>query len=199
MPLPAPITLTPVARGTNPDAAAKSHALYLAPGTWTLKEPLTLDGWDNGILMGAGRLDYGTILNSERGPAIRIRRCKQVTLCNMWIGALGTAPGEGGVEIDGDAPCTVRLINCMISAGRISKAGMTAGAGVLVHAPGQVILQQCHIFGSDPALLVNHPQADVIVIGGDFKATLRRFANWPAWSTFTAPVSSSPTTARISS
>ncbi len=173
---PAPVTLAPLPPEADlGDFLAENHSVFLPNGAYNLAEPLVLDGWQDGLIMGAGRLDYGTQLHFGPAGKLRIQNCKRLTLCNLWIG-LQPGADVAGIEIVGDEPCDVRFLNCMIGV-----SGQDRGTGLAMRAPGQLLLQSCHFFGGNPGLLIDHPQAEVTVLGGNYQAEtihIRQQAGW---------------------
>lgn len=114
------------------------------------------------VIVGAGRLDFGTILDFKGDNGLRVRNCRRLTLCNMWISARELTGEGAAIEIAGESPCEVNLLNTMIE-GHI---------GLKVRAPAEVRVQGCHFFGGDPGLLVAHPKASVTVLGGNFQSEI---------------------------
>jgi hypothetical protein len=165
-----PVTLTPItAEAELPAALAKAGNYFVPAKPYTVKAPIVLDGWQNGIIVGAGRLASGSELNFADGAGLRIRNCKKLTLCNFTFNA--QRPNGGVVEITGDVPCEIRFLNCTFGSRNVLKPGDTSAPGVIVRAPGKVSFQACHFFHADPGLLIDHPKADVQVLGGNFQST----------------------------
>ncbi|MHB9133787.1 MAG: glycosyl hydrolase family 28-related protein [Armatimonadota bacterium] len=165
------VQVTPVPAGaTIAEAAKQSHILFLPAGVHQLKEDLVIDGWEDGYLIGAGRIDHGAALQFAPGKGLILRNCRQFTLCNLSI--YGSIPGAdgGAVQITGEHAGTVKILNCTINGGNISGPNQHAGAGLRVSAPARVFVQGSHFFGSDPGLLVEHPKAHVSVLGGNFQS-----------------------------
>ena len=173
---PPAVTLTPVPAGADlSDFLGKNHSVFLPNGAYDVAQPLVLDGWEDGLIMGTGRGDFGTHLNFGPAGKLRLQNCKRLTLCNLWINLQPGAAGAG-IEILGDQPCDIRFLNCMIGV-----SGQERGTGLAMRAPGKLLLQCCHFFGGNPGLLVDHPQAEVTVLGGNYQSEvihIRQQAGW---------------------
>jgi hypothetical protein len=141
---------------------------YLPPADYAVKTPLVIDGWSDGLIVGAGRLS-GTTLNFATGANLKLRNCKRITFCNITFFAPN--PAGGVVEILGDQPCEVRFLNCTFGSRNVLGPNQTSAPGMIIRAPGKVTCQECHFFHSDPGILLDHPDADLRVLGGNFQCT----------------------------
>jgi hypothetical protein len=171
------VTLTPLAAGgeVGQFLSGKQHSLYLPNGAYDLTDPVRLEGWDDGWIVGGGRGDYGTRVQFAPLTNLLLHNCGRVTLCNLQIithpGAVGA-----GIVISGDVPCDIRLLNCVIE---VSNA--QPGAALAMRAPGKLLLQGCQVRGGNPGLLVDNPNAQVTILGGDCQKEtvhLRQRAGW---------------------
>jgi hypothetical protein len=173
---PPPVTLVPLPQGEALGGFLAAHPLaYLPNGAYTVNEPLVLQGRDDTLIMGAGRLDFDTQLNFGPAGRLRLENCKRVTFCNLRLSFQPGAEGAG-IEIIGEEPCDVRFLNCMIGVG-----GQERGTGLAMRAAGKLLLQACHFFGGNPGLLVDHPKAEVTVLGGNHQSQtvhIRQQAGW---------------------
>ena len=175
-PAPPTVTLAPLPAGGDLSAfVARPGDVFVPGGVYDLKDPLRLDGWQNRCLMGAGRLDFGTRLQFGPLTNFQLRNCSGVTIANMSI-SCQPGPDGAGIVITGEQPCEIRFLNCMFGV-----SGNQPGAAVAVRSAGKVLFQGCHFFGGNPGLLIDHPQAEVTIVGGNFQAEtvhIRQRAGW---------------------
>jgi hypothetical protein len=165
-----PVTLVPVAADADlPAALAKAGNYFLPAKNYAVKTSIVLEGWENGLIMGAGRLASGSEVNFAAGAGLRISNCKRLTLCNLSLNAAN--PAGGVIEVTGTVPCEIRLLNCTIASRNVLAPGQTSAPGLIVRGPGKVIAQECHFFHTDPGVLIDHPDADVRILGGNFQST----------------------------
>lgn len=170
----AEITLKPVAPGDNlQEAVQKSDNLFLAVGQYNIKEPVVIDGTNRGAIMivGAGNSRNSTSLDFSRGGGIKIRNCSEVTLVNMSFRMSDAGVDDVIVDVVGDRPCKIRVLNCTFNgglSGKIDTNKINAGTSLRIRAPAEVFIQGGPFYQGNPDLLVDHPEADVTVSSCDF-------------------------------
>lgn len=174
----AEITLKPIAPGTNlQEAVQKSDNLFLAAGKYNIKEPVVIDGTNRGAIMivGAGNSRNNTSVEFARGGGIRLQNCSEVTLANMCLQMSDAGTDDAIVDVIGDRPCKIRILNCTFIGGlggQINTNKVTAGTNVRIRAPAEVFIQGGPFYQAVTDLLVDHPGADVTVSSCDFMASM---------------------------
>ncbi|MEI6425123.1 MAG: hypothetical protein WCP55_23135, partial [Lentisphaerota bacterium] len=170
----AEIVLKSIAPGENlQEAVQKSDNLFLAAGQYNIKEALVIDGLNRGAIMivGAGNSRNSTSLDFSRGGGIKIRNCSEVTLVNMSFRMSDAGVDDVIVDVVGDRPCKIRVLNCTFNgglSGKIDTNKINAGTSLRIRAPAEVFIQGGPFYQGNPDLLVDHPEADVTVSSCDF-------------------------------
>ncbi|MHB9023502.1 MAG: glycosyl hydrolase family 28-related protein [Armatimonadota bacterium] len=167
-------TLKKVSTATELQAAlGKWPALYLAPGRYRFTTPLTLNGLNGVTLIGGGRSGNTTVLEFAPGMGLTLENCRNLTVCNLSVQSARGAAEGACVDILGTNSGDIRFLNCNIGGNNILKKGALGLPGVRVRAPAKLLLQGTHLSHSDPGLLIDHPQAEVTVLGGNYQSTTR--------------------------
>jgi len=153
-----------------PEALTSADQVFIPAGVHYLDDSLVLADREDVVIIGAGRLDSGARLEFRGDHGLRLRNCRRVLLCNLWISAPQCTAAGAALEVTGETPCDLQLLNCMLTGGTITGPAQGSGGPALrVAGPARVQVQGCHFYCSDPGLLLAHPEAEVTVLGGNFQ------------------------------
>jgi len=167
----------------NINVKLKKEGYYFLPAKKVVfQDNIVIDGWNNGVLMGAGRGFGGTTLQFAPGKGLIIRNCKKLVICNLNIKTVLKNEKQKAVSIQGDISGNLAFINVFISAcNSLALQKYLGGPAYAIEAPVDVLLQNCHILHADPGILLNHPKAKLTVLGGNSQDTSYHLFQKQGW------------------